>query len=219
MFDIKNKIINQKIIAIIRGIEEYKILKTIDSLVEGGIELLEITLNQDSEEKCLKTIKLIQLVREKFADEICLGAGTVITEEQVERVIDAGAEYIISPNTDINVIRKTKNLNKISIPGAYTPSEIVTAYDSGADFVKIFPAASLGPDFIKSVLGPLSNIPLLAVGGVNLANITNFIKAGVVGVGVGGGLIDKHAIKNGEFDILKENAKSFIEKIRQCEEE
>jgi len=219
MKKVKSKIIDQKIIGIIRGIEENKIIETIEALLDGGITLVEITLNQDSKKKLLESIKLISIVRKKFGNKISLGAGTVITAEQVVRVVDAGAEYIISPNTDIKVIKKTRDLNKISIPGAYTPSEIVTAYDAGADFVKVFPAASLGTGYIKSVRGPLSNIPLLAVGGINTANVSNFIKAGAVGVGVGGSLIDKDVINNEEFDFLKKKAAIFIEKIRQSGED
>jgi len=216
--DIKKRIYDHKIIGIIRGIKEDRIIETIESLINGGISLIEITLNQDSDDKCLETIKLISLISKTFADKICLGAGTVITEKQVEMVIDAGAEYIVSPNTDIDVIKKTKALNKISIPGAYTPSEIVWAYNSGADFVKIFPAASLGPGYVRSVLSPLSNIPLLAVGGVNITNANEFLAAGAVGLGVGGNLIDKQAVNMGRFDILTQNAKEFRKKVMQVGE-
>ncbi len=218
MMNIKKRITDHKIIAIIRGIEEDRIIETIESLIDGGISLIEITLNQDSQEKCLKTIELITLVSKSFGDQLCLGAGTVITEEQVERVVDAGAEYIISPNTDIDVIKKTKALNKISIPGAYTPSEMVRAYNSGADFVKLFPAANLGPSYVRSVLSPLANIPLIAVGGVNITNASDFLEAGAVGLGVGGNLIDKQAVNMGQFDILTQNAKEFIKKVMQVEE-
>jgi len=218
MINIRKRITDQKIIAIIRGIDEDRIIETIEALIDGGINLIEITLNQDSQEKCLKTIELITLVSKSFGDQLCLGAGTVITEEQVERVVDAGAEYIISPNTDIDVIKKTKALNKISIPGAYTPSEMVRAYNSGADFVKLFPAANLGPSYVRSVLSPLANIPLIAVGGVNITNASDFLEAGAVGLGVGGNLIDKQAVNMGQFDILTQNAKEFIKKVMQVEE-
>lgn len=218
MTNIKQKIIDNKVIGIIRGVEKNKVLQTVESLLNGGIELIEITLNHQSKEKYLDTIDMISMVNEEYEGKIYLGAGTVISEKQVEEVISVGAEYIISPNTDIEIINKTKELNKISIPGAYTPTEVLKAYHSGADFVKLFPASTLGTKYVKSILSPVS-IPILAVGGINMSNIIEFIRAGVVGVGIGGSLIDKQAINQGKFDILTEKAKKYLEIVRRFEEE
>ncbi|KAA8672686.1 bifunctional 4-hydroxy-2-oxoglutarate aldolase/2-dehydro-3-deoxy-phosphogluconate aldolase [Clostridium sp. MT-14] len=155
----------------------------------------------------------IELIKKEFKGEICVGAGTVLTIEQVNNAIEAGADYIISPNTDIKVIKETKRLNKISIPGAFTPSEIVTAYDAGADFVKLFPAGLLGAGYIKAVYGPLNYIPLLAVGGVNLDNISQLMGAGISGVGVGGNLVNKKNVQAGEFGMIKKLSKKYVDKI------
>lgn len=217
MINIKEKIFEQKIIGIIRGIDKNKIIEAVESLVDGGIDLLEIALNQDSNEKCDDVVEMIGLVSDKFAGRVCLGAGTVISADQVEKVVDAGAEYIISPNIDREVIEKTKELNKISIPGAYTPSEIIKAYKMGADFVKLFPAKNLGPNYIKAVLAPISNIPILAVGGIDINNFGEFISAGVVGVGLGGSLVDNEVITSGDFDIIKKKAEDFVMKSKQVE--
>lgn len=218
MINIKEKIIENKIIAIIRGVDKSDILKTVEALIAGGIELIEITLDHQNKDSYMNVLEMITLVNEEYQNKICLGAGTVITPEQVEDVIKRGVEYIISPNTDLEIIKKTKELNKISIPGAYTPSEIIKAYNSGADFVKLFPASNLGSGYVKSVLSPV-NIPLLAVGGVNISNVKGFIKAGALGVGIGGSLIDKEAIKEKRYNSLTEKAKRYLEVIREIEEE
>lgn len=144
---------------------------------------------------------------------VCLGAGTVITAEQVMMAVDAGAEYIISPTTDISVIQKTKELGKVSIPGAFTPSEMVAAFDAGADIIKLFPAGVLGIDYIKALLTPLSYIPVVAVGGVNLDNVDQFIKAGAKGVGVGGNLVDKRTVYSGDYCEITKTAQAYVRKL------
>jgi 2-dehydro-3-deoxyphosphogluconate aldolase/(4S)-4-hydroxy-2-oxoglutarate aldolase len=211
---ILDKIFENKIVAIIRGIGSDRILDTVSALLEGGVKLLEVTFNQDDQEKALDTLRCLELIKKNFGDQVCLGAGTVITAEQVVSAVNAGAEYIISPNTDINVIQKTKALDKISIPGAFTPSEMVTAYHAGADIVKLFPAGILGTEYIKALLAPLSHIPVVAVGGVNVDNVDQFIKVGAKGVGVGGNLVDKKAIYAGDYDKIKQVAQDYIKKLK-----
>jgi len=210
---ILDQIFEKKIVAIVRGIGSDRILDTVAALLEGGIKLLEVTFNQESEDTILDTLKCLELIKKEYGDRVCLGAGTVINEEQVIRAVNAGAEYIISPNTDISVIQKTKVLGKISVPGAFTPSEMVTAYNAGADIVKLFPAGILGTDYIKALLAPLSHIPVVAVGGVNVDNIDLFIKAGAKGVGVGGSLVDKKAIYSGEYHKIKQVAQEYVKKL------
>jgi 2-dehydro-3-deoxyphosphogluconate aldolase/(4S)-4-hydroxy-2-oxoglutarate aldolase len=210
---ILDQIFENKIVAIIRGIGSDRIIDTVGALLEGGIKLLEVTFNQESESAVLETLKSLELIKKEYGDKVCLGAGTVVTEEQVIKAVDAGAEYIISPNTDIDVIQKTKELGKISIPGAFTPSEMVMAYNAGADIVKLFPAGILGTGYIKALLAPLSHIPVVAVGGVNVDNVDQFIKVGAKGVGVGGNLVDKKAIYSGDYDKIKEVAKEYIKKL------
>ncbi len=208
------QILDNKIVAIIRGIDSERMPDTVEALLQGGIKLLEVTFNQESEEAVAGTLKSLELIKARYGDKVCLGAGTVVTMEQAEKAAAAGAEYIISPNTDVNVIKKTKELGKISIPGAFTPSEAVTAYNAGADIVKLFPAGLLGTAYIKAFSAPLGHIPVVAVGGVNVDNVNEFIKAGAKGVGVGGNLVDKKAIYAGEYDKITKAAQAYIQRIK-----
>jgi len=138
-----------------------------------------------------------------------VGAGTVIREEQLDMASEAGAEYIITPNTNVELIRKVKEYGLLSFPGAFTPSEIVEAYNAGADAVKVFPVGNLGPAYIKAVKAPLSHIPLMAVGGVNEKNAADFMAAGCCGIGVGGNLVNKNWIEAGEWDKIIALAKEY----------
>lgn len=210
---IRQQIFENKIIAIIRGIGPERMIDTAGALLEGGIKLLEVTFNQESKETVAETLKALELIKKQYGNKVCLGAGTVLTEEQVVKAVDAGAEYIISPNTDIAVIQKTKELGKISIPGAFTSSEIVTAYNAGADIVKLFPAGIFGTGYIKALLAPLSHIPVVAVGGVNVDNVNHFIQVGVKGVGVGGNLVDKKAVYEGNYEKIIQVAKTYVKKL------
>lgn len=210
---IVNQIYENKIIAIIRGIGSDRIIDVVSALLEGGIKLLEVTFNQD-EMKALDTLKCLGLIKREYGNRVCLGVGTVIRTEQVKMAVDAGAEYIVSPNTDISVIHKTKELGKVSIPGAFTPSEMVTAFNAGADIIKLFPAGILGVDYIKALLAPLGHIPVIAVGGVNLDNVDQFIKAGAKGVGIGGNLVDIEAIYSGNYSKITQLAQAYVRKLK-----
>lgn len=140
-----------------------------------------------------------------------VGAGTVLNTKQVELTAQAGGSYIIAPNVDVNVIRRTVELGMVSMPGAMTPTEIVVAHDAGAEFVKLFPAANLGTDYVKAIRAPLSHIKLLAVGGVSEKNFADFLKVGMVGAGVGGNLANKTWIENGEYGKITEVARQLVD--------
>lgn len=206
-------ILSKKIVAIIRGIKPNQIENTVDALIRGGINCIEVTFNQKDKETIAETIESLNFIKKRFKDEVCMGAGTVINKEQVKTAVEAGAEYIISPNTDLEVIKYTKELNKISIPGAFTPSEVIEAYNAGADIVKLFPAGLLGTKYIKAVTAPISHIPLVAVGGINVDNIKDFINAGAKGVGIGGSLVNVKAACKGDFDKITQTARRFVEKL------
>jgi len=141
---------------------------------------------------------------------MAVGAGTVTSVCDAEMACEAGAKFLIAPNTDEKVIRRTVELGMVSIPGALTPTEIVAAYNAGADFVKVFPAGNMGPGYVKAVCAPLSDIPLLAVGGINAQNAVEYVKAGCVGVGVGGNLANRKWIEAGEFDRIEEAARELV---------
>ena len=200
-----------KIIAIIRGVEPEKAIKVAKALYDGGIKMVEVTFNQSAPEKFNQTTDAIKAIKEKFPD-ILVGAGTVLTVEQVDLAKVAGAEYIISPDTDEEVIKYTVKSGLVSLPGAYTASEVKKAHNAGADFVKLFPCTSVS--YLKAVKAPLSHIKFLAVGGVTVDNASDFIKAGAVGLGVGSSLVNKKFIDEENWEALTNLAKEFVRKVR-----
>ena len=205
------KIISEKLIAIIRGTDQYHCLKTAEALCDGGICLVEVTFNQKDPASFQETAGTIQAIQQSFAGAVFPGAGTVMSEEQVCLAADAGARYIISPDVSQDVIRRTRSLGLVSMPGALSPSEIVQAYQWGADFVKVFPASSLGCDYIKAIKAPISHIPLMAVGGINADNLRDFLNAGCIGAGLGGNLVNKDWIQNNEYHKITETARKLVQ--------
>lgn len=204
----------EKIIAIVRGVDKDKCEKVADALYLGGIRLTEVTFNQKDPSSFSVTAQAIALLSEKYKDRMLIGAGTVLTAEQVEIAANAGAKYIISPDVNEEVIRKTCELGLVSIPGAITPSEMTAAHRYGADFVKLFPAGDFGPSYVKAIRAPLNHIPMLAVGGVNENNVAEFLKAGICGAGIGGNLANKTWIEAGEYEKITATAKTIIENIQ-----
>lgn len=202
-----------KIIAIARGVSKDEIIQTARALYDGGIRLLEVTYNQKNPDCIKETPHMIEKLCDEFGDKMKIGAGTVMNIEQTEAAISAGAQYIISPNTSIKVIEKTRQLGAISMPGALSPSEIVNAYEMGGQMIKIFPAGNIGIPYIKSLIGPLSHIPLLAVGGVNADNLMDFLNIGLVGAGIGSSLVNLNLIKNNDYDKLRTLANIFASQI------
>lgn len=211
-----NKILEGKIVAIVRGISSDKIVDLVEAMVKGGVNCVEVTFDQSSEEGKQNTLKAIKAIADNFGDRVCVGAGTVMTVEQVRQAVEVGAEYIISPNIDPEVIAETKRLDKVSIPGAFTPTETAYAYSLGADIVKLFPAGILGTAYIKALKAPLKHIPVTAVGGVNPSNCAEFVKAGCVGVGVGGNLVSADLVNAGKFDEITAVAKAYTDALKGC---
>lgn len=209
------RIMDGKIVAIVRGIDSSKIAQLAQALEAGGITCIEVTFDQSAPEKVKNTLDGIANIKAALGDRVCVGAGTVMTVEQVNQAAQAGAEYMISPNTDPEVIAETKRLNKISIPGAMTPSEVADAYKCGADIVKMFPAGILGSAYIKAVKAPLKHIPVTAVGGVNPQNCAEFIRAGACGVGVGGNLVSSELVNAGRFDEITALAKEYTQALAE----
>ena len=151
----------EKLIAIVRGIAPEKCLKVAGALYAGGFRLVEITFDQKNPESWATTAAAIKAVSEAYSGTMEVGAGTVTSVELVELAASAGAKYIISPDTNIDVIKRTRELGLVSMPGALTPTEILTAYNNGADFVKLFPIANLGPAYVKAVRAPISHVPVM----------------------------------------------------------
>lgn len=213
MKDTIRKIRDGKIIAIIRDVENHLIVDTAKALYKGGISLIEVAFNQSLENGESITVLAIKKLDDELGDKICVGAGTVMSEKQVELAVSAGAKYIISPNFDKKVVSKTLELGAVSIPGVFSPSEIVEAYQSGASFTKIFPCDTLSYRYLKAIRAPINYIPMIAVGGIDYNNIKDFMDTGIVGVGIGSNLVNKDFIMQGKFDELTELAKKFIDKI------
>ena len=204
----------EKLVAILRGVPMDRIEGVVGALVRGGVRILEFTFDHDDPD-CVKTnAEKIRRTVEKFGDQVLVGCGTTLTVEEVEAAHAAGACLVISPNVDEAVIRRTKELDMVSMPGALTPSAIVAAYDMGADIVKLFPAGELGLGYIKAVRGPLKHIPMSAVGGVKPENVGEFLDAGVCGFGVGGPLVLAAAVKSGDDAAIEERAKAFADAIK-----
>jgi 2-dehydro-3-deoxyphosphogluconate aldolase/(4S)-4-hydroxy-2-oxoglutarate aldolase len=213
MNDVKLVINKYKIIAIMRNVALKDVLPTVKALYKGGIHLVEVTFNQKSETCIEDTVNSIKQINDFSDGNMFVGAGTVLTNEQVDAAVSAGAKYIISPNTNLEVIRHTIKLGAVSIPGAFTPSEITTAYEAGASYVKLFPAEVLGINYIKAIRGPINHIPLLAVGGVNDENLKDFFAVGVSGVGIGSNIVKSSLIKEGKLDELTELTKKYTVQI------
>ena len=207
------KLLDHKIVAIARGIDEDHIIPTIQALIDGGINAVELPLSHKSKEAYDKTLKIIKKVHDTFGDKIYLGAGTVLSPEEVEKAAEMGAEYMISPNMDVEVIKKTKELGKGSMPGAFTATEVLTAYNAGADVVKIFPAGNFGESYIKALQGPCDIIPYAAVGGVNADNMKSLLDAGYNMVAVGGNLVNKELVMKEDYKQITELAKKYIQNV------
>lgn len=208
-------ILENKIIAIVRGIGAEEAVLAAEALYAGGVRLVEVTFNQKAPEAFCDTARAIKAIKEKMGDKMLVGAGTVTSVELVDMAAEAGAEYIISPDTDAAVIKRTRELGLVSLPGAYTPTEVKIAHGAGADFVKLFPCVGDAPAYVKAVCGPMNHIRFLAVGGVNENNAADFLKAGALGVGVGGNLVNKEWVKAGEYEKITEAAKRYVENIRK----
>ncbi len=218
MIPVRNQVIakveEKKIIAIVRGLDADHCIKLAEALHAGGIDMIEITFQQDKPETFSETASSIQAIAEHFHGEVIPGAGTVITLEQLDIAAKAGAQYIISPNVDTEIIKKTRELGLVSMPGALTPTDIIEAHKAGADFVKVFPIGSLGVGYLKAIKAPITHIKLLAVGGVNEKNAMEFMKAGAVGIGVGGNIVNKDWIAAGEFDKITALAKEYVAAVK-----
>ena len=210
----RNKVIEsvekEKIVVIVRGVEKEKLIPLAEAMYEGGIRLLEITYDATGKTPDEETAANIEMLAKHFEGRMYIGAGTVIRPNQVELTAKAGGKFIISPDTNKEIIEKTRELGLVSMPGALTPTEIADAARFGADFVKLFPVNAFGTEYVKAVKAPLSHIKLLAVGGVDEKNIADYAKAGACGFGIGSNIVNKKLIEEGAFDKITELAKEFL---------
>ncbi len=214
MQDTINAVLKEKIIVIVRGVEAKKLIPLTEAMYNGGIRLLEITYSMDGSVSDEETANNIKMLSEHFKGKMLIGAGTVLNTKQVELTQQAGGKFIISPDTNPEVIKRTKELELVSMPGALTPSEITLADRSGADFVKLFPLSNLGSGYVKAVKAPLSKIKFLGVGGINDKNIKEYLNAGCVGFGIGTNIVNKQMINSNDFDGITKLASEYVNAIK-----
>lgn len=195
------------VVAVVRLPEASQLRNVANALRAGGLRAIEFTMTTPGALDILRDVT-------KNPEGVIYGAGTVLDAETARAAILAGAEFLVSPTLNAGVIEMCKRYSKVSVPGCFTPTEILTAWELGADVVKVFPATALGPQYFKDVLAPLPQVKLLPTGGVGLENASDFIKAGAVAVAVGGNLVDKKAVAEGRFEVLTQTAQQLIEAVR-----
>jgi len=198
----------EKIVAVLRHTTHENILPIARSLLKGGIHAIEITAETP------QAASLIEKVDQELGDQMVVGAGTVLDPETARVMIMSGARFIVAPTTNRETIKMTKRYGVTSIPGAFTPTEVLSAYESGADMVKVFPAGSVGPSYVKNIKGPLHQVPLMATGGVDKSNMLEFLAKGVEVVGLGSQLVDPKQLQQEEdYRMLEQVARDFVDKV------
>lgn len=196
------------IVAVVRFSEPGPLVEVVRALAAGGVTVAEVTFTVPN------AIDVIRAAKRELGDRVLLGAGTVLDPETARAAFLAGAEFVVSPAVNLDVIRMCRRYDKLVMPGAFTPTEILTAWEAGADVVKVFPADVLGPAFFKAVRGPLPQVKLMPTGGVDLTTAADFLAAGAVCLGVGGQLVDPKLVAAGEFGRITETAKKYVEVVR-----
>jgi 2-dehydro-3-deoxyphosphogluconate aldolase / (4S)-4-hydroxy-2-oxoglutarate aldolase len=207
------RILDGGIVAVVRSESGASLVKVVQALAEGGVAAAEVTFTVPD------AIEVIRQVRREVGDAIVLGAGTVLDPETARAALLAGAEYIVAPTLNFDVIRLCRRYDKAVMPGAFTPTEILTAWEAGADVVKVFPAEVVGPAFFKALRGPLPQIRLMPTGGVDLTTAADFLKAGACCLGVGGQLVEPRAVAERNFDRIRELARQYVAVVQQVRRE
>ncbi|WP_156855220.1 bifunctional 4-hydroxy-2-oxoglutarate aldolase/2-dehydro-3-deoxy-phosphogluconate aldolase [Oceanobacillus sp. AG] len=201
-----------KIVAVIRNADENNIVPILNALHEGGVQSVEITAETPN------VLQVIDTAVKHVGDKINIGAGTVLDLETARSVIMAGAKFIVSPTLNIETLKLTNRYGILNIPGVLTPTEIVTAYESGAQMVKIFPANAFGPNYVKNILGPLPHVKAMVTGGITLENINEYLSKGSIAVGIGSNLVNAKQLKKAEdYEHLIQTARKYVEKINELE--
>ena len=196
------------VVAVMRAPSKEILLDISQALLAGGVPGVEVTMTTP------KAISAIEMLADILGDQAIVGVGTVLDAATARDAIAAGAQFVVSPTLDLAVIETTKRYGKISVPGAYTPTEILRAWSAGADTVKVFPATTLGPGYLRDLLAPMPQLKLTPTGGVDLKNVGEWIKAGAYFVGAGSSLVTKSAMAEKEWGAITANAKAFVEAIR-----
>ena len=211
MLGVLDRILDCGVVAVLRADSSSELLDVSKALREGGVVAIEVTMTVPG------ALKLIEEAASQMQDTI-VGVGSVLDPETARSAILAGAEYVVSPILNLDVIQMAKRYGKVVMPGAFTPTEILTAWQAGADVVKVFPASAGGPSYFKDIKGPLPQVRLMPTGGVDIKTTPEFIKAGACAVGVGSAMADKAAVANRDWKKLTETASGFVEVVRKARE-
>ena len=203
------RILDCGIVAVVRAESSALLVNVVKALADGGVTAAEITFTVPD------AVEVIRAVRREVGDSVCLGAGTVLDPETARAALLAGAEYIVSPIVNLEVIRLCRRYDKAVMPGAFTPSEVVAAWEAGADVVKVFPADVGGPPYLKALRGPLPQIRLMPTGGVDLTTAEAFLKAGACCLGVGSSLVEPKAVASGDFARLRDLAAQYVALVKR----
>ena len=196
------------VVAIMRHTEASLAIAAAEALLRGGVDVVEVTMNTAG------ATGMIRQLTKELGERMLVGAGTVLSTGAVRQALDAGARFVVAPNTDPQVIALCNQLGVPVVPGALTPTEVVTAWQLGADLVKVFPVSSVGARYIRDLRGPLPEIPLVPTGGITANNVADFVKAGAVAVGAGSDLVDKGVVDRRDFAELERRARAFAEGVR-----
>jgi 2-dehydro-3-deoxyphosphogluconate aldolase/(4S)-4-hydroxy-2-oxoglutarate aldolase len=203
------RILDCGIVAVVRSPDSRQLVEVVRALADGGVTVVEITMSVPD------ALDVVRQVRRELGDRVLLGAGTILDPETGRAALLAGAEYLVAPTLNLELIRLCRRYSKPVMPGAFTPTEILTAWEAGADVVKVFPAEVLGPAFFKALRGPLPQVRLMPTGGVDLNTAADFLKAGACCLGLGSQLVEPRAIAERNFDRIRELARQYAAIVRQ----
>ncbi|QCJ47932.1 bifunctional 4-hydroxy-2-oxoglutarate aldolase/2-dehydro-3-deoxy-phosphogluconate aldolase [Haloprofundus sp. MHR1] len=204
------RIVDSGVVAVMRGADADSLIQTAEALERGGVSAIEITADNPG------AMEMIRDVSGAFGDEVIVGAGTVLDAETARSTLLAGAEFVVGPNFEPDVVETCNRYNAVVAPGVMTPTEAVRAMEAGSDFVKVFPASTLGPGHLKSMKGPLGQIPMMPTGGVDVDNAADFVDAGAMVVGAGSALVDGDAVAEGDFEAITEQARRFSDVVDEA---
>jgi 2-dehydro-3-deoxyphosphogluconate aldolase/(4S)-4-hydroxy-2-oxoglutarate aldolase len=204
------RVIDSGIVAVVRSPDSRQLVDVVGALADGGVTVVEITFSVPN------ALDVLKQVRQALGDRVLLGAGTILDAETGRAALLAGAEYLVSPTLKLDVIRLCRRYDKLVMPGAFTPTEILAAWEAGADIVKVFPAEVVGPAFFKAMRGPLPQIRMMPTGGVDLTTAVSFLQAGACCLGIGSQLVEPRAIAEGNFARLRDLARQYVAIVRDA---
>jgi 2-dehydro-3-deoxyphosphogluconate aldolase/(4S)-4-hydroxy-2-oxoglutarate aldolase len=202
------RVLDHKIVAVIRAENGDLLVDVAESLLAGGVEVMEVTFTVP------RATRVLEKVADRIGSRILLGAGTVLDTETCRAAILAGAEFIVSPAVNVEVIELCKRYSKVVMPGALTPTEVITAWQAGADIVKIFPSEITGPKYLKALHGPLPHIRLMPTGGVNLETAAEFLRGGACALGIGSSLVDPKVVASGDLKKIESLARQYVQIVK-----